>query len=152
MYLRSGLDTDWGERIRLCGPGRTRLSRWQIFLSAIGSTTSLEPDQLIMPGKTGPGQDFNTWPTNSTVSLEYLSKYLVGSSYWSDSLAFPPTSRRFSLKLNLTQTGFFAREICPLAFCFRFQKCPSPLWSIPIKMSEPIKKNFRIEIFYTKMV
>ena len=123
MYLRSGLDTDWGERIRLCGPGRTRLSRWQIFLSAIGS--SLEPDQLIMPGKTGPGQDFNTWPTNSTVSFEYLSKYLPGPSYWSDLLTFPLPLCRFSPELNLTSTGFSAREICPLAFCFRLQKCPT---------------------------
>ena len=77
-----------------------------------------------MPSKTGPGPDFNTWPTNSTVSFEYLGKYLEGSSYWSDLLTFPPPLCRFSLELNPTQTGFFAREICPLAFCFRLQKRP----------------------------
>ena len=79
----------------------------------------------LCPVKRDLGSDFNTWPTNSTVSFEYLSKYLPGSSYWSDLLTFPPPLCRFSPELNLTSTGFSAREICPLAFCFRLQKCPT---------------------------
>ena len=95
----------------------------------------------LCPVKRDLGSDFNTWPTNSTVSFEYLSKYLPGSSYWSDLLTFPPPLCRFSPELNLTSTGFSAREICPLAFCFRLQKCPTQ--EQPTMRSMPInfKKN-----------